>query len=46
MQTLRDRPAVAGLERERLQDQEVECALREIDLFVGHRLTLCASTGA
>ena len=46
MQALRDGPAMAWLERERFQDQEVECALREIDLLVGHGLTLCASTGA
>jgi hypothetical protein len=32
MEPLRDRPAMARLERERFENQEIECALRKIEL--------------
>ena len=34
----RNGPAVLRLQRQRLEDQQVECSLREIDSFVCHQL--------
>ena len=36
LDALRNGPAVLRLERERLQDQEVQSALRQVDAFIRH----------
>ena len=46
MQALRDGPSVSRLERQRLENQEIECSLRKIELVrVTCARSLCASTG-
>ena len=44
VQTLGDRPSMHRLERERLEDEEIQCSLRKVELVVTHGGSLCAST--